>query len=100
MALLLYENLSDTYLLAGVAGLLESLAAGLAELVAAGVVLLGLLWCFFTGFLESVVAAGAELELFETAGAGVAGAGVCAAIKLAAARIVKIMGFISNVSFS
>jgi hypothetical protein len=87
---------------AGVAGLLESLAAGLVELVleAAGVVPLGLVWCFFTGFLESVVAAGAELELFEVAGevagAGVAGAGVCAAIKLAAARIVKIRGFISR----
>ena len=48
----------------------------------------------FTGFLE-LAAAGAELVLFEIAGAEVAGAGVfCAAIKLAAASIVKIIGFI------
>lgn len=84
-------------MLGGAAGLLESLVAGLAELVVevAGAPVAGfLLWLRFTGFLESA-AAGAELVLFEIAGAEVAGAGVfCAAIKLAAASIVKIIGFI------
>jgi len=84
-------------LLGGAAGLLESLVAGLAELVvevAVAPVAGFWLWLRSTGFLESA-GAGAELVLFEIAGAEVAGAGVfCAAIKLAAASIVKIIGFI------
>jgi hypothetical protein len=83
-------------LLGGTAGLLESLAAGLAELEVevAGAPVAGFLLWRFVGFLESV-AAGAEVELLAVAGAEVAGAGVfCAAIRLTAASRVKIMGFI------
>jgi hypothetical protein len=66
--------------------------AGFAELVVDVVPVEFFLWVRFTGFLESL-AAGAELVLFE-AGAEVAGAVVfCAAIKLTAASIVKIIGF-------
>jgi hypothetical protein len=87
---------AEAYLLGGAAGLLESLAAGLAELEVevAGAPVAGFLLWRFVGFLESV-AAGAEVELLAVAGAEVAGAGVfCAAIRLTAASRVKIMGFI------